>query len=373
MKLTRYRGVLFAVAAITAVLSSCSSSTSEAKKEVSPFVGNWMRVGDGLEGLIIEIKEKDSTFTGFVVDAPVNVKDLFPVGEEKWLELKQDDSTKVTGRDVWKSEENGVTSRSEYKIKIAYEPGLLRLKGVKDNGVEFSQQFIKAPIGKPSIFRSKVIPAGEGTEEQFDICLYDNVGYVVNYSGTDEYEKAWFLQSPDSTGNLSVNTLNAKTMVSGLNDWAYLFKGKVFGDDSIVGTMKLKSAAWAYDKMAYRAIDISLNGTWHYEEWGEGPYYITLALNSKDDAINGTINLLHGDNEADTEKNTIANGSIVGNKIHLESVPKGDFAMKYIFDGNVLQNSDIRGQLARKGEGDDGFVSDEMTFVPKSRYKSAFK
>lgn len=97
MKLTRYRGVLFAVAAITAVLSSCSSSTSEAKKEVSPFVGNWMRVGDGLEGLIIEIKEKDSTFTGFVVDAPVNVKDLFPVGEEKWLELKQDDSTKVTG------------------------------------------------------------------------------------------------------------------------------------------------------------------------------------------------------------------------------------------------------------------------------------
>lgn len=54
-------------------------------------------------------------------------------------------------------------------------------------------------------------------------------------------------------------------MVSGLNDWAYLFKGKVFGDDSIVGTMKLKSAAWAYDKMAYRAIDISLNGTWHYE------------------------------------------------------------------------------------------------------------
>lgn len=56
-----------------------------------------------------------------------------------------------------------------------------------------------------------------------------------------------------------------------------------------------------------------------------------------------------------------------------QSVPKGDFAMKYIFDGNVLQNSDIRGQLARKGEGDDGFVSDEMTFVPKSRYKSAFK
>ncbi len=354
-------------------LSSCSKIKGFLSKNEHPLVGEWMRVGDDIEGLRITIQKNDSTYKGVITGTTESLSRMFPINEAKWLDLRVADSVTCVGKDIWKSENNGVIQRIENKVEISLNNGVLLVKGLKSSGEEFRQQYIRAPKGKAYVFRSPLIEAGEGSEEQFDICLYENAGYIINYSGSELYAKAWFLPEIDSTGNISISSLNAKMQYKELSDWAYQFKGQVFAKDSIVGTMKLKSAEWTYDKCTFTAVDLSLNGKWHYEEWLEGPYYTTLNIITTNDSISGSVDVQFGDDPSKAEHFPIKFGCIDGNRVSFETEGAGDFGMKYVFDGYVQQNTYIKGDLSRNSTGSGKVVMSEIVFTPHEYYKSRFR